>query len=124
MQGNSTNNTDVGGPGGGQVAASDAYRFISHQADGTSPITYDPCRPVHYVIRLQGGPPGGEQIICDAVLRVSQATGLHFVYDGSTSEAPSRQRPPYQPKTYGDRWAPVLISWVTPSENPDFAADV
>jgi len=25
---------------------------------------------------------------------------------------------------YGDRWAPVLISWVTPNENPDFAADV
>jgi hypothetical protein len=58
------------------------------------------------------------------VSRVSQATGLRFVYDGATSEAPSRQRLPYQPQRYGDRWAPVLITWVTPNENPDFAAEV
>jgi hypothetical protein len=57
-------------------------------------------------------------------LAFSGATGLRFVYDGSTSEAPSRQRSPYQPERYGDRWATVLISWTTPSENPDFAADV
>jgi hypothetical protein len=97
---------------------------MAYQADGTTPVAYDPCRPIHYVIRHQGEPAGGEQIITDAVLRVSQATGLPFTYDGATSEAPSRQRPSYQPKRYGDRWAPVLISWATPQENPDFAADV
>lgn len=106
------------------VAANSSFRFLAHQADGTTPVAYDPCRPVHYVIRAQGAPPGGDQIVTDAVSRVSQATGLRFVYDGATSEAPSRQRPSYQPQTYGDRWAPVLISWVTPNENPDFAADV
>ena len=106
------------------VAASDAYRFVAHQADGTTPVAYDPCRPIHYVIRQQGQPAGGEQIVTAAVLRVSQATGLRFVYDGATSEAPLRQRPSFQPKRYGDRWAPVLITWVTPNENPDFAADV
>lgn len=106
------------------VAASDSFRFAAFQTDGSTPVTYDPCRPIHYVIRIQGEPAGGDQIITAAILRVSQATGLRFVYDGATSEAPSRQRPPYQPKAYGDRWAPVLISWVTPSENPDFAADV
>ena len=58
-------------------------------------------------------------------MRVSQATGPRSVDDGATSKAPSRQRPSYQlPNRYGDRWAPVLISWVTPTENPDFAADV
>ena len=106
------------------VAASDSFRFATFQADGTTPVTYDPCRPIHYVIRVQGEPAGGDQVITAAILRVSQATGLRFVFDGATSEAPSRQRLPYQPKAYGDRWAPVLISWVTPSENPDFAADV
>jgi len=87
-------------------------------------VAYDPCRPIHYVIRQQGEPAGGDQIVGDAILRVGQATGLHFVYDGATSEAPSRQRQPFQPQRYGDRWAPVLISWVTPKGNPDFAADV
>ena len=106
------------------VAANGSYRFIAHQADGTTPVTYDPCRPIHYVIRQGGEPAGGHKIVTDAVARVSTATGLRFVYDGPTSEAPSRQRPPYQPDKYGDRWAPVLISWVTPEENPDFAADV
>jgi hypothetical protein len=56
--------------------------------------------------------------------RVSTATGLTFIADGATSESPSNRREPYQPARYGDRWAPVLIAWVTPAENPDFAADV
>ena len=104
--------------------ANASYRFVAHQTDGTAPVAYDPCRPIHYVIRRQGEPASGHQIVTDAVLRVSQATGLRFMYDGATSEAPSRQRASYQPDRYGDRWAPVLISWVTPNENPDFAADV
>ena len=106
------------------VAASGSYRFLALQTDGKAPVAYDPCRPIHYVIRQQGEPAGGNQIVRNAVLRVSQATGLRFVDDGATSEAPSRQRPSYQPKMYGDRWSPVLVSWVTPNENPDFAADV
>lgn len=104
------------------VAVSDSYQFVAHQDDGTTPVAYDPCRPIHYVIRAQGEVAGGRQIVTDAVSRVSQATGLRFVYDGLTTEGPSRQRPAYQPKRYGDRWAPVLISWVTPADNLDFAA--
>jgi len=105
-------------------AVSNSYRFLAHQTDGATPVSYDPCRPIHYVIRQQGEPPGGNQIVTNAILRVSQATGLHFVYDGATSETPSRQRPSYQPNRYGDRWAPVLISWVTAKENPDMATAV
>jgi len=106
------------------VASSSSYRFAAYQSDGTTPVAYDPCRPIHYVIRQQGQPAGGAKIVTDAVKRVSQATGLRFVYDGATSEAPTRQRESYQPDRYGNHWAPVLISWVTPNENPDFAADV
>lgn len=54
------------------VAASASYRFASHQTDGTTPVAYDPCRPIHYVTRAQGKPAGGDQIITDAVLRVSR----------------------------------------------------
>jgi len=106
------------------VAASNSYGFVAHQSDGTAPVAYDPCRPIHYVIRQQGQPAGGAKIVTDAVKRVSQATGLRFVFDGASSEAPSRQRLSYQAERYGNRWAPVLISWVTPSENADSAADV
>ena len=57
------------------------------QDDGSSPIAYDPCRPIHYVIRESGSPPNGTQLIASAVASVSAATGLEFVYDGTTAEA-------------------------------------
>jgi hypothetical protein len=101
-----------------------SHGFMSLQSDGVTPIAYDPCRPIHYVLRPDYAPFGGELLIQDAVTRISQVTGLQFVYDGPTDEDPSDQREPFQPDRYGDRWAPVLISWETVAEQPDFAADV
>ena len=46
------------------------------------------------------------------------------MYDGATSEGPFRERLSYQPNRYGDRWAPVLVSWVTAKENPVMASAV
>ena len=107
------------------ATSADSYQFLARQTDGKTPVAYDRCRPIHYVIRQQGEPAGSDPIVFAAVERVSQATALHFVFDGTTSEAPSRQRPSQQLARYGTRWAPVLISWSTAKENPDFAnADV
>lgn len=49
---------------------------------------------------------------------LSRITGLQFVNDGETLEAPSEQRPIYQPDSYGDRWAPVLLAWSNSEESP------
>ena len=76
-------------------------------------MPYDPCRPIHYVVRPDGAPPGGAELIRTAVAQVSGATGLQFVDDGPTQEAPSTDREAYQPELYGRRWAPVLIAWST-----------
>jgi hypothetical protein len=110
--------TPIAAPGTG------TYEFMAVQADGTTPVAYDPCRPVHYVVRPDNAPVGGEQLISDSVARISQVTGLQFVYDGLTDEAPTDQREPFQPDRYGDRWAPVLISWDTVAEQADFATEV
>ena len=104
--------------------SSSSYRFAAVQEDRKTPVTYDPCRPVHYVVRPQAAPPGGERLLSEAIDRMSRATGLQFHYDGTTGEAPSTQRDVFQRSRYGDRWAPVLIVWVTSQENPDFATDV
>ena len=87
-------------------------------------VAYDPCRPVHYVVRPDNAPAGGDILIREAVAAASQASGLQFVYDGTTEEAPSGDRQPFQPDRYGKRWAPVLIAWSTPAETPGLAGDV
>ncbi|PPK92434.1 matrixin [Kineococcus xinjiangensis] len=89
------------------------------QRDGTTPIAWDPCRPVHVVMRPDGAPPGAEALLTGALDEVAAATGLRFVYDGVTDEAPSAERAPLQPERYGNRWAPVLVVWSTPAEEPE-----
>lgn len=100
------------------------YTFLQTQDDGVSPVTYSPCRPIHYVVRPDGAPPGGDALIATAIARISEATGLSFVADGTTSEAPAAEREPYQPDVYGKRWAPVLVAWSTEAESPELAGDI
>lgn len=47
-------------------------------------MAFDPCRPIHYVIRPDGKPPGGRGAIQAGIAEVSRATGLVFVDDGIT----------------------------------------
>lgn len=97
---------------------SDSYAFFPSTNPGQKFIAYDPCRPIHYVVRATNSPDGGLQMIHDGFNELSKVTGLQFVYDGPTHEAASEQRSSFQPGSYGDRWAPVLIVWGTPEEDP------
>lgn len=98
---------------------SDSYKFLY-----ASPmVAYDPCRPIHYVTRPDNAPPGGQKLIADALADAAKATGLVFIDDGGTLESYSPDRWAYQPERYGKRWAPVLIVWSTPEEQPRFKKD-
>ena len=101
---------------------SGGYTLLDSQ-DGRA-VTWDPCRPVHYVVDTRTAPPGGEYQLADALARLQTVTGLVFVADGATDEVPDDRRAPYQPERYGDRWAPVLVSWSDPAAHPDLAGDV
>jgi hypothetical protein len=101
-----------------------AHAFVNVQQDGETPVAYDPCRPIHYVVRTDGAPPGGPGLVKSAAARLSALTGLQFVFDGPTDELPTPGRGPYQPDRYGDRWAPVLVAWQTEAENTGLAGDV
>lgn len=105
----------------GKGAASHAFL---HERDDGSPLTWSPCRPIRYVVRPDHAPAGGGALLTGAFAAVSRATGLAFEPEGGTDEAPSFDRELYQPDRYGDRWAPVLVAWVTPQEVPDFHADI
>lgn len=100
------------------------YRFLQHQEGSKKPVTWDPCRPIHYVVRPDNAPPGGSEVLTEAVAEVSRVTGLKFVADGATTEGPTEDRSSYQPSRYGKRWAPVLVGWATAQEVPDFGIDV
>lgn len=95
------------------------YRLLEVQDDGSGrPVRWDPCRPIHYVIRPDGAPPGGERALHQAIARVEQVTGLRFSYDGQTRETPRRDRPTIDFARYGNRWSPVLVAWTDPDEYP------
>lgn len=103
---------------------SDVYGFIAQQDDGVTPVAYDPCRPVAVVLSADGAPEGAEAMVVDALARMTEVTGLQFRYEGPTDELPGSVRAAYQPDRYGDRWAPVLIGWRTPEQDPGLAGDV
>ncbi|MEO5315860.1 matrixin family metalloprotease [Pseudarthrobacter sp. CC12] len=113
-------------PLGTPPASTGSTAFVLQESPrATQPlIAYDPCRPVHYVVRPDNALPGGDVLIREAVAAVSRASGLQFVDDGPTTEAPSDDRSAFQPDRYGKRWVPLLIAWSTPAETPGLAGNV
>lgn len=100
------------------------YAFMTLQDDGATPVTYDPCRPIHIVVNDADAPWVAAQLLDDALTGITEATGLQFVVEGRTSEEPRIDRPEYQRGRYGDRWAPVLVAWTDPETVPDLAGEV
>lgn len=104
-------------------AGSGGYVVLEHEDDGSGrPVRWDPCRPIHYVIRERGAPAGGDAAVTSSVALVERITGLRFIFDGYTNEAPGSNRATVQAKRYGDRWAPVLVAWTDPREYPAMAS--
>ncbi len=102
------------------------YEVLADQPDAPSvPVAFDPCRPIHYVVNATGAPVDGPALLHDAIARLGKATGFEFINDGATTEAPTKNRVPYQPKRYGaDRWAPVLVAWSDEAHYPELAGYV
>ena len=102
--------------------ATSTYRFLLVHRGTTEAVTFDPCEVIHYVVRDRPGTEVGREAIRHAVARVQLATGLAFVDDGSTTEAPVGNRPLTQPNRYPSReWAPLLIAWSDGEEFRQFA---
>lgn len=101
-----------------------SHEFSFMTMAGGGPVRWNPCEPIHYVVNLGAAPAGSLQDVHDAVLRLSSATGIVFVFDGLSAEIPARSRDVFQPERYGDRWAPVLVGWVDPTTSSfDFDPD-
>jgi hypothetical protein len=101
------------------------YAFLQHQPGSSdAPIAYDPCRPIPFVVNHRTAPEGADALLADALEQIESATGLTFTYEGPTDETATAQREAFLPSRYGDRWAPVLITWSDPQEFPELAGNV
>jgi hypothetical protein len=100
----------------GQPERGTDFAFLSRSPAGT-PVRWNPCEPIHYVVNASLAPPGSLEDVHEAVRRISDATGIAFAYDGLSDEDPSALRDPFVPELYGSRWAPVLIGWVDPDDS-------
>lgn len=89
------------------------FAVWSYNPDG-SPVRWDPCTPIRWVVNPAGAPPSALRDLTAAFERVRAVTGLRFEHAGTTAERPGRDRSPYQPSRYGERWAPVLAAWTHP----------
>jgi hypothetical protein len=105
------------------VTTAGSYAFL-HVTDDGLPIGYDPCRPVRYVERPEQVPPGGEEVLSQAIEIVSAASGLSLVDAGTTDEKPVIDRTLIQPSRYGSGWAPVFVAWSTSDEMPELKGRV
>jgi len=106
------------------AGAAGPHAFAQRQPSSPAPVAWDPCRRIRYVVNPAGAPPGGETLVADAVARASTATGLQFVDEGPTDERFSLNRKAFQPDRYGDRWAPVLVTWADGATVPELAGPV
>ena len=95
----------------------DRYAWIATQADGT-PVRFDPCEAVHYVVRTRADvPPEAQEALSRAVASVAAASGLAFVFDGYTEEVPTDERGRGRSLASGAA-PPVLLAWTDPVETP------
>jgi hypothetical protein len=97
-----------------------AYSFLHVMEDGCTPVRFNPCEPVHYVQNSALAPPTGAADVREAFAKLSRATGITFVDDGETDEVARARSNHYLPERYGERWAPILVSWTRfPSQGND-----
>ena len=88
------------------------FKFLALDPLTNTPVRYDPCSPLHYVVNPANAPFKGLEDIEGAIALTAEATGIRFVFDGTTDEPVNGDREIYQPERYGERWPPLLIGWM------------
>jgi hypothetical protein len=96
-----------------------AFAFMNVQSDGSTPVTYDPCRRIKLEINPENAPPDYRNLVEDAIEHTATATGFEFDIIGETD---SRQ---FEQRVFGAATAPpVLVAWADAEEVPDLEGDI
>lgn len=94
-----------------------SFEFLATQPHDGEPVTYDPCKPIRYVVNDSLAPAGTDGLLQDAVRRVSVASGLVFELEGTSDRLPGSPGEPLMTR-------PVLVAWTTPQIVPQLAGRV
>ncbi|MDH2414344.1 matrixin family metalloprotease [Nocardioides sp. CER19] len=86
------------------LETSRAYNIAKTDAAG-DPVTYDPCKPIHYVINPAGAPPDYLAFIMPAIDAAQEASGLSFAYDGISEDS-------WQSRQEGTKPRPIVIAFL------------
>ncbi len=78
------------------------------QPGAVEPVRADPVG----ARRHRDAPPQAREALSLAMARITAVSGVEFEFAGITGERPSAGRPLVQDGPDGERWAPVLVSWV------------
>ena len=107
-----------------EVVSNTTGAFAYAAMEGGDPVTYSPCGSIPLVVNSEQMPSGAGGLVEDAVGRVASLTGLDVYVEGGTNEqaSPGRRAPRHD--RYGNRWAPVLLAWSNPSQEPALVGDV
>lgn len=84
--------------------ASRAYKILKTDAAG-DPVTYDPCRPIHYVINPAGAPRDYLAFIMPAINAAQEASGLRFDYDGISEDT-------WESRQGGTNAGPIVVAFL------------
>lgn len=88
------------------------YSFLFTTPDGCQPVRFNPCDPIRYVVNPADAPPGGVDDVRQAFKIIAAAGGYAFEDMGTTStDRFDFGRLPYDPARYGEKWAPIVVSW-------------
>jgi len=89
-----------------------AYRFRTSGMTPVQPIArWNPCQSIGYRVNLANSTAGALSDVKGAIARVSSATGLRFVYRGTTKILPGRGNARYPADTG------LVIAWAKPGQS-------
>jgi hypothetical protein len=88
------------------------YSFLFTTPDGCQPLRFNPCDTIRYIINPSDAPPGGVADVRQAFKMIGDVGGYTFEDMGTTdSDRFDFGRPAYDPARYGEKWAPIVVSW-------------
>ena len=73
------------------------HAFMATQPDGSGPVAYDPCRPIHYVVNPANGPADGGNLVLAAVARCRPPRDFSSSSTGARTRSPPTIAPPTNP---------------------------